>query len=568
MRNPMTMADRCSQLVSRILYETMFSREGCGGYGSGFAMLHPELRDTDALIRHAVAMLVRVTGAAVTMATLEPLMMKALPYYTDEHIGQLLHLLTHGSLKKDAPHGHAQQPFSPLRRPPAVRKMATPTECAGRRVRSRCATRQCDPSAAECKMGGVEDDGAEGLVEVLECVGVTPQARAPVMIDYAEEPKLEGEGMTLGHGVARSCEAKGSHEPAPRADLPAPRADLPAPREIVRTPASVPSSRPETAPASQPNRFLKPWGVYVDLAGHRYMTDEHAQILPMRQLHQPHPGDAVQMTPCFDRFRIARVHGSSCDVEVGVPMEIEVLAVEGEQRAGRLYGSLALKDLPARPLLGVEIRDREEAARWSAVVIALSTEPESESPVRARSPMIRLKPTVRKGVVRFMLPEPFVGDNASSARLRVRVTVTKGSLPSLGDRKGGAEIPRSGELTVRVLQADTLRECPIPALAALPEVVGAVPATPRSSPTRLAPISKEMVVRAPAPLRAMQPIPGIAPIAAPSLRSEPLFMLAPLSARPPSREGPLSPAPHVVPRLPPGPVPFHPRPVQSARMLR
>lgn len=127
MRHESRTAENCARVISRIVYETHFSRESCGGYGAGFASMHPHIRDTDALIRHALAVLLPAAGPACTsLATMEPLMLRALPFYTDAHLEQVMRALG----GEPGPAIAQQELLRPapmvMRRPPLARKLSTP----------------------------------------------------------------------------------------------------------------------------------------------------------------------------------------------------------------------------------------------------------------------------------------------------------------------------------------------------------------------------------------------------------------------------------------------------------
>ena len=89
----------CTSVVRRIMFETLLSHSGCGGYGGSFSELHPTVRTLEQMTTHAVQVLCSVSKAELAEggeAVLEVLMMEALPYYTNEHMQAVDHLLRTG----------------------------------------------------------------------------------------------------------------------------------------------------------------------------------------------------------------------------------------------------------------------------------------------------------------------------------------------------------------------------------------------------------------------------------------------------------------------------------------
>jgi hypothetical protein len=71
------------QLLSRIVYESLFAKDQCSGLGPLFLVMHPEIQDTDALLRRAAHILLE---ARSSNASVEAAMCDALPLFNDAHI--------------------------------------------------------------------------------------------------------------------------------------------------------------------------------------------------------------------------------------------------------------------------------------------------------------------------------------------------------------------------------------------------------------------------------------------------------------------------------------------------
>jgi hypothetical protein len=76
-------ADGCAELVTRIVWETLLDRTGCGGYGKAFGEMHPSVTDAASLTAHASDVL--RTGRRQALDA-ETLLLDALPYFSDDHV--------------------------------------------------------------------------------------------------------------------------------------------------------------------------------------------------------------------------------------------------------------------------------------------------------------------------------------------------------------------------------------------------------------------------------------------------------------------------------------------------
>jgi hypothetical protein len=455
----MPLTDRCARVVSRIVFDTMFNREGCGGYGASFRTMHPEIRDTDSLIGHAVAVLTRAVGCAASLTTIEPLMLKALPYYTDEHIDALVAVLGGEVSVPGAAAGSKKTSGAGIRmrRPPRARRLATPTECKRTRSRSR---------------------GRVG----------SRAGREPSEFCPAGSPAASTD----------TCEVQRVPARRPGESVPVVEAPVVAARDISQSPAQplIRAPRPETAPVKTTVRFRKPWAVYVDSCGNRYVTDEHAAFLPTRQ----RAADPVGiMTPCDETFRCIEARGNVCRVEVHVPVRIDIVEVK-KVREGRhphrraLYGAKRLNDMPMRSLLGVEVAS-DQIAKWKEICVVLATGP----PAAERRHLTRLK------------AEPMPGGLAMFFALPTSYTppppLTMGEYPpTLRFRAtpfDHADMPTEDQLHVKLIQEDVLCECWVDTSVPGPTAYHAPPYVPAAAPP--APLAPQVPARL-EPLRDPRPV--------------------------------------------------------------
>jgi hypothetical protein len=183
--------------------------------------------------------------------------------------------------------------------------------------------------------------------------------------------------------------------------------------------------------------FPKPWAVYVDSAGNRYVTDEHSRIMGSRQK----AGDfAGALCPSLETFRFVEPQGATCRVEVAVPSSVDLFRFERGDGTDKRLGSLPLSRLPRRALVGVEI-SAEEAAPFSRLTVALFHR-------NGQHVSLKGKVTAEGDRIVFLLDTPYEYDEKVATRAGLRIRASP--------RSPDADTPA---INVKVLQEDVLCEC-------------------------------------------------------------------------------------------------------------
>jgi len=266
------------QLLSRIVYESLFAKDQCSGLGPLFLVMHPEIQDTDALLRRAAHILLE---ARRSKASVEAAMCDALPLFNDAHI-RAVREWWQAEAAKELGEEATFKEASPA--PEAVPE--NPENSGG--------MKGSEARVATCSSPGWRHALApNGDGEESACAA---SCTALIELRLAQE-------KGCAEGIARR--PSGSGNPA---EIRGPSLAL-GPLAIALR-ARRPSSRPESAKelgklpiTPSHNGVSVPWGKFMDAAGKIYHADEYGCVRWVWSDARLHSASPPQWTATPVRFR-------------------------------------------------------------------------------------------------------------------------------------------------------------------------------------------------------------------------------------------------------------------------